>query len=212
LKLFIDTANTDEIRKAYELGIICGVTTNPTLIAKEGRDVKKTIREITEIIPKVPVNAEVLSETADKMVPEALELSEISSDIVIKIPMCKEGLKATSILSKKGIKVNNTLIFSAAQALLAVNAGAAYVSSFLGRIDDIGMDGISLLNDITDIFDIQGISAEIIAASVRSPLHVTQAALAGCDIATVPYKILMQMIEHPLTSKGIEIFNNAGKA
>lgn len=212
MKLFIDTANTDEIRKAYELGIICGVTTNPTLIAKEGRDVKKTIREITEIIPKVPVNAEVLSETADKMVPEALELSEISSDIVIKIPMCKEGLKATSILSKKGIKVNNTLIFSAAQALLAINAGASYVSSFLGRIDDIGMDGISLLNDITDIFDIQGISAEIIAASVRSPLHVTEAALAGCDIATVPYKILMQMIEHPLTSKGIEIFNNAGKA
>ncbi|MDF2685431.1 MAG: transaldolase [Clostridia bacterium] len=212
MKLFIDTANLDEIKKANELGIICGVTTNPTLIAREGRDFKTTIREIIGIIPNVPINAEVLSETADKMVPEAIELSEISPNMVIKIPICKEGLKATSILSKKGIKVNNTLIFSAAQALLAVNAGASYVSSFLGRVDDIGMDGISLLNEITEIFNIQGISAQIIAASIRSPLHVTQAALSGCDIATIPYKILMQMIDHPLTSKGIEIFNNAGKA
>lgn len=205
MKLFIDTANVEEIREANELGVVCGVTTNPSLIAKEGRDFVEVVREITSIVDG-PISAEVVSLEHDKMVQEALELTKIHKNIVIKIPMCAEGLKAVKILSEKKVKTNVTLIFSAAQALLAARAGAAYVSPFLGRLDDIGSDGMVLIHDIADIFAVHGIETEIIAASIRNPIHVTEAAKAGCDIATVPYKVMMQMIGHPLTASGIERF------
>ena len=205
MKLFIDTANTEEIRKANDLGVICGVTTNPSLIAKEGLVFEEVIKEITSIVDG-PISAEVVSLEADKMVEEAIELSKIHANIVIKIPMTTEGLKAVKVLSSKGIKTNVTLIFSAGQALLAARAGATYVSPFVGRLDDIGRDGMELVSDIADIFDIHGITTEIIAASIRSPLHVINAAKAGAHIATVPYKILIQMTKHPLTDNGIERF------
>lgn len=205
MKLFIDTANVEEIKKANEMGVICGVTTNPSLIAKEGRDFKEVVKEITEIVDG-PISAEVISLDADKMVEEALELSKIHKNIVIKIPMTPDGLKAVKVLSKKGIKTNVTLIFSAAQALLAARAGASYVSPFVGRLDDIGMDGITLISDIAEIFDVHNIETEIISASIRGPMHVTNSALAGADIATVPYKVIMQMTKHPLTDSGIERF------
>jgi transaldolase len=205
MKLFIDTANIDEIRAANDLGVICGVTTNPSLIAKEGRDFKEVVTEITQIVDG-PISAEVISLQADKMVEEAKELVKIHKNIMIKIPMCAEGLKATKILSSMGIKTNVTLIFSAAQALLAARAGATIVSPFLGRVDDIGSEGMTLIEDIAEIFSIHGIETEIIAASIRGPMHVVNAAKAGADIATVPYKVIMQMIEHPLTKNGIERF------
>lgn len=205
MKLFIDTANVDEIREANELGIICGVTTNPSLIAKEGRDFKQVVTEITSIVDG-PISAEVIGMQADQMVEEAKELVKIHKNIVIKIPMCAEGLKAVSRLSKLGVRTNVTLIFSAAQALLAARAGASYVSPFLGRVDDIAGTGMDLIRDIVEIFEIHAIETEIIAASVRGPLHVVEAAKAGSDIATVPYKVLMQCIEHPLTAAGIERF------
>lgn len=205
MKLFIDTANVDYIREANDLGVICGVTTNPSLIAKEGRDFKEVVTEITSIVDG-PISAEVVSMEAKGMVEEALELAAIHPNIVIKIPMCAEGLKATKILHEKGIKTNVTLIFSAVQALLAARAGATYVSPFLGRLDDIGQDGMILIEDIAEIFDIHGIDTEIIAASIRHPVHVLEAAKAGAHIATVPYNILMQMINHPLTKSGIERF------
>lgn len=205
MKLFIDTANVDEIRAANDLGVICGVTTNPSLIAIEGRDFKEVVTEITSIVDG-PISAEVISLKADGMVSEARELSKIHKNIIIKIPMCAEGLKAVKILSSEGIRTNVTLIFSASQALLAARAGATYVSPFLGRIDDISWDGLSLISDITEIFGIHEIKTEIIAASIRSPLHVVEAAKLGADIATVPYKVIMQMIEHPLTKIGIERF------
>lgn len=205
MKLFIDTANVEEIRKANEMGVICGVTTNPSLIAKEGRDFKEVVKEITEIVDG-PISAEVISLVADGMVKEALELVKIHKNIVIKIPMTEEGLKAVKILSEKGIKTNVTLIFSATQALLAARAGASYVSPFVGRLDDIGQDGISLIEDIAAIFDIHGMETEIIAASIRHSMHVTNAALAGSDIATVPYSVIMGMTKHPLTDSGIERF------
>lgn len=205
MKLFIDTANTEEIRKANDLGVICGVTTNPSLIAKEGLVFEDVIKEITSIVDG-PISAEVISLEADKMVEEAIELAKIHPNIVIKIPMTTEGLKATKVLSSKGIKTNVTLIFSAGQALLAARAGAAYVSPFVGRLDDIGQNGMDLVADIAEIFDIHGITTEIIAASIRSPLHVIDAAKAGADIATVPYKIILQMTKHPLTDNGIERF------
>ena len=205
MKLFIDTANTEEIRKANDLGVICGVTTNPSLIAKEGLVFQDVIKEITSIVDG-PISAEVVSLEAPKMVEEALELSKIHPNIVIKIPMTTEGLKATKILSGKGIKTNVTLIFSAGQALLAARAGATYVSPFVGRLDDIGQNGMDLVSDIAEIFDIHGITTEIIAASIRSPLHVIDAAKAGADIATVPYKVILQMTKHPLTDNGIERF------
>lgn len=205
MKLFIDTANTEEIRLANELGVISGVTTNPSLIAKEGKDFKNVIDEITSIIDG-PISAEVISLTADKMVEEAIPLSKISKNIVIKIPMCAEGLKAVKKLSEMGIKTNVTLIFSSGQALLAARAGATYVSPFLGRLDDIDCDGLSLISDIADIFSVQNIKTEIIAASIRNPFHVTESAKLGADIATVPYKIIMQLIKHPLTDIGIEKF------
>ena len=205
MKLFIDTANVEEIRKANEMGVICGVTTNPSLIVKEGKDFKQVVKEITEIVDG-PISAEVISLEADEMVEEALELTKIHKNIVIKIPMTEEGLKAVKMLSSKGIKTNVTLIFSATQALLAARAGASYVSPFVGRLDDIGQDGISLISDIAEIFDIHGIETEIIAASIRNGMHVTNAALAGSDIATVPYNVIMSMTKHPLTDSGIAKF------
>lgn len=205
MKLFIDTANIDEIREINDWGVICGVTTNPSLIAKEGRDFKEVIHEITSIVDG-PISAEVISLNADEMVKEALELVKIHKNIVIKIPMTKEGLKAVSILSKKGIKTNVTLIFSASQALLAARAGATYVSPFVGRMDDISNEGINIIEDIVDIFDIHGLNTEIISASIRHPVHVIQSAKAGAHIATVPYKIFQAMVMHPLTNIGIDKF------
>ncbi len=205
MKLFIDTANVEEIRKANEMGVICGVTTNPSLIAKEGRDFKEVVKEITTIVDG-PISAEVISLESEKMVEEARELVKIHKNIVIKIPMTVEGLKAVKILSKENIKTNVTLIFSTGQALLAARAGATYVSPFLGRLDDIGMNGIELIEEISVIFKIHDIKTEIIAASIRGPLHVINAAKAGSDIATVPYKILVQMTKHPLTDIGIQRF------
>lgn len=207
MKLFIDTANTDEIRKANDMGIISGVTTNPSLIAKEGRDFITVVKEISEIIDG-PISAEVISLKADEMVCEAKDLyNKIgNSNIVIKIPMCEEGLKATKLLKAEGIKTNITLIFSAAQALLAARAGAYIVSPFIGRLDDIGETGMTLIKEISDIFKIHSIKTQIIAASIRNPIHVIEAAKAGCDIATVPYKVIEQMIKHPLTQSGIEKF------
>lgn len=205
MKLFIDTANVDEIREANDLGVICGVTTNPSLIARAGRDFKEVVKEITSIVDG-PISAEVISLESQGMVSEAMELVKIHKNIVIKIPMTAEGLKAVKILSAQGIKTNVTLIFSAAQALLAARAGATYVSPFLGRLDDIGMDGLSLIEEIVDIFQIHEIKTEIISASIRTPIHVIGAARAGSDIATVPYKVIMQMMKHNLTDAGIERF------
>lgn len=205
MKLFIDTANVNNIREANDLGVICGVTTNPSLIAKEGRDFVEVVKEITSIVDG-PISAEVIALQADKMVEEAIPLAAIHKNIVIKIPMCAEGLKATKILTAKGIKTNVTLIFSAAQALLAAKAGATYVSPFLGRLDDIGMEGMKLIEEIVEIFDMQGIETEIIAASIRNPIHVTACARLGCDIATIPLSVIKQMIKHPLTDSGIERF------
>lgn len=202
---FIDTANIDEIKEISELGIIDGVTTNPSLIAKEGKDFKSVVKEITTLIDG-PISAEPVSLESDKMVEEAMELVEIDPNIVIKLPITQEGLKACKILSSKGIKINVTLVFSANQALMAARAGATYVSPFVGRIDDINHDGIDLISDISDIFSIHGIDTQIIAASIRTPMHVTKCALAGADIATVPYKVFKAMFNHPLTDKGIENF------
>jgi len=205
MKLFIDTANIEEIKAANDLGVICGVTTNPSLIAKEGRDFKTVIKEITSIVDG-PISAEVISLEAEGMVSEALDLVKIDKNIVIKIPMTAEGLKAVKELSSKGIRTNVTLIFSAAQALLAAKAGASYVSPFVGRLDDINSDGMYLIEDIVTIFGNYGIETEIIAASIRNSMAVTDCAKAGADIATVPYKVIMQMIKHPLTDAGIEKF------
>lgn len=205
MKLFIDTANLDEIRDANDLGVICGVTTNPTLIAREGRDLADVIKEIVGIVDG-PISAEVMSEDAEGMVKEAKVLSAIHKNIVIKIPMTLEGLKAVKQLTAMGIRTNVTLIFSAAQALLAARAGASFVSPFLGRLDDIGMPGMELVEEIVEIFDIHGIKTEIIAASVRSQMHVIDAARAGAHIATIPYKVILQMAKHPLTDAGIEKF------
>ena len=207
MKFFVDTANVDEIRKANDMGVICGVTTNPSLIAKEGRDFKKTIEEITTIVDG-PISGEVKATTvkAEDMIVEAREIAKIHKNMVVKIPMTVEGLKAVKVLSKEGIKTNVTLIFSANQALLAARAGATYVSPFLGRLDDISTDGLELIRTISDIFATHGIEAEIISASVRHPIHVTECALAGADIATVPYSVIEQMTKHPLTDQGIEKF------
>lgn len=205
MKLFVDTANTDEIRKANDLGVICGVTTNPSLIAKEGRVFKEVVKEITSIVDG-PISAEVISLDSENMIKETLELSEIHKNIVIKIPMTSEGLKAVSVLSKKGIRTNVTLIFSPSQALLAARAGASYVSPFVGRLNDISSDGNKLIENISKIFKLHDISCEIIAASIRSPEDVVDAALAGANIATIPYGVIVRMISHPLTDAGIERF------
>ena len=207
MKFFIDTANVDEIRKANDMGVICGVTTNPSLIAKEGRDFKEVIKEITEIVDG-PISGEVKATTVDAegMIKEGREIAAIHPNMVVKIPMTVEGLKAVKVLSSEGIKTNVTLIFSANQAILAANAGATYVSPFLGRLDDISQPGIELIRQIAEIFDIYGYDTEIIAASIRNPIHVTDCALAGADIATIPYKVIEQMTKHPLTDQGIEKF------
>lgn len=205
MKLFIDTANIGEIAEVNEWGVICGVTTNPSLIAKEGRDFKQVIEEITNIIDG-PISAEVISLEKERMVEEAIELAKIHPNIVIKIPMTKEGLKAVKVLSKEGIKTNVTLVFSPNQALLAARAGANYVSPFIGRLDDIGNEGMNIIYDIVQIFDIHGIDTEIIAASIRHPIHVLEAAKSGAHIATIPYKVFSQMLTHPLTDIGIERF------
>ena len=205
MKIFLDTANVDEIRIANDMGVICGVTTNPSLIAKEGRDFKQVIKEITSIVDG-PISAEVISLKHTEMVEEALELTKIHPNVVIKIPMTIEGLKAVNILSAKGVKTNVTLIFSTAQALLAARAGASYVSPFIGRIDDIGSKGIELIKEIASVFKIHNLETEIIAASVRSPIHSIEAALAGAHIATIPYNVLTQMTKNPLTDIGIEKF------
>ena len=205
MKLFIDTANVNEIKDAAELGVICGVTTNPSLIAKEGRDFIETIKQITAIVDG-PISAEVVAPDAQGMVAEAEKLAAIHKNIVIKIPITAEGLKAVKLLSAKGIKTNVTLIFSASQALLAARAGATYVSPFVGRLDDISANGIDLIADVAEIFAIHGITTEIISASIRSPQSVVDSAKAGAHIATVPYKIIKQMLAHPLTDSGIDRF------
>ena len=205
MKLFIDTANVDDIRKANDLGVICGVTTNPSLIAKEGKNFKSVIKEITSIVDG-PISAEVVAPDAEGMVKEARELAKIHQNIVIKIPITEEGLKAVKVLSAEGIRTNVTLIFSSTQALLAARAGATYVSPFIGRLDDISDNGVSLIDDIAAIFEIHGIETEIIAASIRGPQDVTDAAKHGAHIATVPFKVIMQMLKHPLTDIGIQRF------
>ena len=207
MNFFIDTAKVEDIRKADDMGIICGVTTNPSLIAKEGRDFNEVIKEITSIVDG-PISGEVKATTTDAegMIKEGREIAAIHPNMVVKIPMTAEGLKAVKVLAAEGIKTNVTLIFTANQALLAARAGATYVSPFLGRLDDISTDGVELIRTIVEMFAVADIPTEIIAASVRHPMHVTQCALAGADIATVPYKVLDQMIKHPLTDAGIEKF------
>ena len=208
MKFFIDTANVEDIKKANDMGVICGVTTNPSLIAKEGRVFEKVIAEIASIVDG-PISGEVRATTTDaeSMIREGREIAKIHKNMVVKIPMTVEGLKAVKVLSSEGIKTNVTLIFTANQALLAARAGASYVSPFLGRLDDISTPGMDLIRTIADIFAMyDDIDTQIIAASVRNPIHVIDCALAGADIATVPYNVLMQMVKHPLTDQGIEKF------
>ena len=205
MKFFLDTANVEDIKEINELGILAGVTTNPSLIAKEKRDIHEVISEIVNIVDG-PISAEVISLDYENMIKEGEELAKIHKNIVVKIPKTKDGLKAVSYLSKKNIKTNVTLIFSATQALLAARAGATYVSPFLGRLDDIGSNGMILINDISEIFNIHSIDTEIIAASVRHPIHIIEAAKAGADIATVPPMVIDNLIKHPLTNSGIERF------
>ena len=208
MKFFIDTANVEEIREAYDMGIICGCTTNPCLIAKEGRDYTETLKEIASFLDG-PISGEVKADTvkAEDMIKEGREIASLSKNMVVKIPMTEEGLKAVKVLSKEGIKTNVTLIFSATQAILAARAGASYVSPFLGRLDDISSDGLILIEDIMEIFSMYPeIETEVICASVRHPIHVQECAKTGADIATVPFKVLKQMIHHPLTDIGIEKF------
>lgn len=205
MKLFIDTANVAEIQNAAEMGILSGVTTNPSLIAKEGRDFVEVLKEIVKIVDG-PISAEVVSLDAEGMIEEGLPLAALHPNIIIKVPMTAEGLKAVHRFRKRGIRTNVTLCFSANQALLAARAGAAFVSPFIGRLDDISFNGIELIRDISTIFDIHGIDTEIIAASIRHPIHVTEAAKAGAHIATCPYVVIDRMIKHPLTDQGIERF------
>ena len=209
MKFFVDTAKIEDIKKANDMGVICGVTTNPSLIAKEGgKSQEEVLKEIAEIVDG-PISGEVKATTVDAegMIKEGREIAKLHKNMIVKIPMTVEGLKATKVLSSEGIKCNVTLIFSANQALLAARAGAAYVSPFLGRLDDISTPGIDLIQSIADIFaNYPEIKTEIIAASVRNPIHVTDCALAGADIATVPYSVIKQMTKHPLTDQGIEKF------
>ena len=207
MRFFVDTANVEDIRKANDMGIICGVTTNPSLIAKEGRDFNEVIAEIASIVDG-PISGEVKATTVDAegMIAEGREIAAIHPNMVVKLPMTVEGLKACKQLTSEGIKTNVTLIFTANQALLAARAGATYVSPFLGRLDDISVRGVDLISEIAEIFAVADIDTQIIAASVRTPIHVTDCALAGADIATVPYSVLVQMTKHPLTDAGIEKF------
>ena len=213
MRFFIDTANVDDIRKANDMGVICGVTTNPSLIAKEGRRFEDVIAEIASIVDG-PISGEVKATTTDAegMIREGREIAKLHPNMVVKIPMTVEGLKAVKVLTAEGIKTNVTLIFTANQALLAARAGATYVSPFLGRLDDISVRGVELVEEIAEIFAVAGIETEIIAASVRNPMHITDCALAGADIATVPYKVLEQMTHHPLTDAGIRKFQEDYRA
>ncbi|WP_258358856.1 fructose-6-phosphate aldolase [Moorella sulfitireducens (nom. illeg.)] len=205
MRIFIDSANIEEIKAASDLGIISGVTTNPSLIAREGRNFRQVVEEIAAIVDG-PISAEVISTEAGTMIAEALELAAISPNIVIKVPMITEGLKAIKELAARGVKTNVTLVFSANQALLAALAGATYVSPFVGRLDDINHDGMQVIADIVPIYAQHGLETQVIAASIRHPLHVLQAARLGADIATVPYKVIMQMVKHPLTDAGLAKF------
>ncbi len=205
MKFFIDTANVEAIKEAYALGVIAGVTTNPSLMAKEGKDFESTIKEICSIVDG-PVSAEVISLDSSGMIEEARTLASWDKNVVVKIPITSEGLKAVKILSAEGIKTNVTLVFSSLQALLAARAGATYVSPFIGRIDDIGHNGMDLVRDIVEIFYVHDIKCEVIAASIRNPMHVVEAAKAGAHIATVPFAVIEQMLKHPLTDRGIERF------
>lgn len=205
MRIFIDTANINEIKQANELGVISGVTTNPSLIAKEGRNFEEVVQQICAIVDG-PISAEVISLEWESMVKEARELAKIHSNVVIKVPMTPDGLRATKVLSAEGIKTNVTLIFSANQAMLAAIAGATYVSPFVGRLDDLGQDGMDLILDIVEIFNRHAFSTEVIAASIRHPLHATEAAKVGAHIATIPYNVIMQMCKHPLTDLGIDKF------
>ena len=213
MRFFVDTANVEDIRKANDMGIICGVTTNPSLIAKEGSDFGEVIKEITSIVDGA-ISGEVKATTTDAegMIKEGREIAAIHPNMVVKIPMTVEGLKAVKVLTAEGVKTNVTLVFTAAQALLAARAGATYVSPFLGRLDDISMPGIDLINEIAEIFSVHQIETQIIAASIRNPIHVIDCAKAGADIATVPYKVLEQMTKHTLTDQGIEKFQADYKA
>ena len=213
MKFFLDSANVEDVRKANDLGVICGVTTNPSLIAKEGRDFVEVIKEITSIVDG-PISGEVKATTvnAEDMIKEGREIAKIHPNMVVKIPMTLEGLKATKVLSSEGIKTNVTLIFTANQALLAARAGATYVSPFVGRLDDISTQGTELIHVISQMFDIYDIKSEIIAASIRNTMHITDCALAGADIATVPYSLIEQCTKHPLTDAGIIKFQQDYKA
>jgi transaldolase len=206
MKFFIDTANTDEIRKAYEMGVIDGVTTNPSLISKENRDFESLIKDICQIIQGLPISLEVLSLKFEGMVEEARGLAKMGENIVVKIPMTAEGLKAIKVLISEGIKTNTTLVFSPTQALLAAKAGTTYVSPFIGRLDDISQTGMDLVEQIVVIFDNYGFESEVIVSSIRHPIHVLEAALIGADVATIPYKVIEQLIRHPLTDIGIDRF------
>lgn len=206
MKFFIDTANIEEIKEAHALGVLSGVTTNPSLVAKEGVDFKERLKEITSVVTEGSVSAEVISLDAEGMIKEGKELASIAPNITIKVPMTLEGLKAVKAFKELNIKTNVTLIFSANQALLAARAGATFVSPFLGRLDDIGQEGLDLVSTISEIFYIHNIETEIIAASIRHPMHVTEAALRGAHIATVPFKVIQQLVKHPLTDAGIDIF------
>mgnify|MGYP000260518106 FL=1 len=205
MKIFLDTANIEDIKEINSLGVIHGITTNPSLIAKEKRDLKGTLKEIASIVDG-PISGEVISLDYENMIKEAEELASIHKNIVVKIPMTYDGLKAVSYLSKKGIRTNVTLIFSAAQALLAARAGASYVSPFLGRLDDIGSNGLILIEDISEIFNVHNIQTEIIAASIRNPIHVIEAAKLGANIGTLPPSVIRALINHPLTDAGIKKF------
>lgn len=205
MKLFIDTANIDEIKEINQWGILSGVTTNPSLIAKEGRDIKEVMEEIAAIVDG-PISGEVISLDQEAMVEEARQLAKLHKNIVIKIPMIGEGLKAVNVLAREDIKTNVTLVFSANQALLAARAGATFVSPFVGRLDDIGHNGLDIIRDIREIYDIHGIGTEIIGASIRHSQHVVEVARAGAHIGTIPYKVFQQMLKHPLTDSGLASF------
>ncbi len=205
MKFFIDTANIEEIKKASDLGMVDGVTTNPSLVAKEGREFKGLIKEICDLV-EGPVSAEVVSVDSEGMVREARELAEIADNIVIKVPLIEEGLKATKVLAGEGIKANVTLCFSPLQALMAAKAGAAYISPFVGRLDDISHIGMELVEQIITIYNAYGFETEVIVASIRNPVHVLDSALMGADIATIPFKVIQQLIKHPLTDIGLENF------
>jgi transaldolase len=205
MRFLIDTANVEEIREIHEWGVLAGVTTNPSLVAKEGRDFIETLKEIIDIVDG-PISAEVISTDAKGMIEEGEKLAALSKNIVIKIPMTEEGLKAVKFFAKRKIRTNVTLIFTANQALLAARAGATYVSPFLGRLDDIGQDGLQLITDISEIFSVHGIETEIIAASIRHPVHVTEAARRGAHFGTIPYKVFKQLLQHPLTDSGLQKF------